>query len=339
MNIRGFGVYGLMNQIAMAGELSRGAALLMMAWLSVHAATGEDSAKWESVEREGRTEVRRGNSVMFSWQGTPLATPTGGGKFAGSAFMHPLRTPSGFEWTTSQPADHLHHFGLWWPWKFIQVDGETYNCWEIQDGQGAHVARTSKALPAGPGKFEWEFLNETVIKKPGAEPRPAIRETAHVSVVPIDKGQMLDISLRQQAVKSPVTIVNYRYSGFSWRGPQSWNKDNSTLLASEGQGRDHANGTPARWVVVSGPAPQGPVSVLLMSAAINVAKTQERLRVWDSKNLNGAPFVNFNPVMEKALPLDDAHPAVAVRKYRVIAADRLIDAAAAEAEWRKWLGK
>jgi hypothetical protein len=49
--------------------------------------------------------------------------------------------------------------------------------------------------------------------------------------------------------------------------------------------------------------------------------------------------VNFNPVMGTALPLDDAHPAVSNRKYRVIAADRTLDAAAAEAEWRKWMGK
>ena len=74
-------------------------------------------------------------------------------------------------------------------------------------------------------------------------------------------------------------------------------------------------------------------------AAAEIAGAEEKVRVWDSKAHDGAPFVNFNPVMDKPLPLDDAHPAVSNRKYRVIAADRLIDAAAAEAEWRKWLGK
>jgi hypothetical protein len=43
--------------------------------------------------------------------------------------------------------------------------------------------------------------------------------------------------------------------------------------------------------------------------------------------------------MKKSLPLDETHPAVSKRKYRVIAADRTMDAAAAEAEWRKWMGK
>jgi hypothetical protein len=76
-----------------------------------------------------------------------------------------------------------------------------------------------------------------------------------------------------------------------------------------------------------------------MSAAAELAGTPEKLRVWDSKAHHGAPFINFNPVMGKALPLDDANPAVSNRKYRVIAADRIIAAAGAEAEWRKWMEK
>jgi hypothetical protein len=253
--------------------------------------------------------------------------------------LNPLRTPAGFEWTTIQPADHLHHFGLWWPWKYIEVEGAKYNCWEIQEGQGAHVARTAKTLSSGPDGGAWEFLNETLIKKPGAAPVAVIQETAQVAVKVEDDAQVLDISLRQKATGSAVTIVNYRYSSFSWRGPASWNKDNSTMTTSGGKGRDDANGTPARWELVSGSTANGTASVLMMSAASDLAKTPELVRVWDSKSHSGTPFVNFNPVMETALPLDDAHPAVSNRRYRVIAADHTLDAAAAEAAWRKWMRK
>jgi hypothetical protein len=290
-----------------------------------------------AAEESGNIEVKSGDTVTFAWQAKPLAAPKGGEKFAGSAFLHPLRTPSGFEWTTIQPADHLHHFGLWWPWKYIEVNGEKFNCWEIQEGQGAHVARSVKPLSGG--KHEWEFHNETVVKKPQAAPLVVIQETARVGLALEGDAQIVNISLRQKAAASAVTIVNYRYSGFSWRGPASWDKDNSTMTTSGGKGRDDANGTTARWVVVSGPTPKGSASVLMMSAAAEVAGTPEQLRVWDAKAQNGAPFVNFNPVMDKPLPLDGAHPAVSNRKYRVIAADRVIDAATAEAEWRKWLGK
>jgi len=304
------------------------------------AGAAEPAGTWATATRAGRVEARHGESLLFAWQSEPLAAPLGGAKFAASAFVHPLRTPSGFEWTAVQPADHLHHLGLWWPWKFIEVDGERYNCWEIQEGQGALVARGVKQLEVGPDRLGWEFTNEVVVRKAGGEARAVIRETATVGLaLRGSDAVVLDVTLRQQALGSPVTIVNYLYSGFSWRGTSAWNKDNSRLLTSEGQGRDDANGQLARWVVVSGPTPNGSAAVLLMSAASEVAGTAERLRVWDSKTTNGVPFVNFNPVVNAALPLDEAHPAVSNRKYRVVAADRLIDAAAAEAEWRQWLGK
>lgn len=304
------------------------------------AAAAEPADSWTTATRAGRVEALHGGTLLCAWQSEPLAAPKGGAKFAASAFFHPLRTPSGFEWTNLQPSDHLHHLGLWWPWKFIEVDGARYNCWEIQEGQGGHVARAVKQLEGGPGRLAWEFSNDVVVRKAGGEPQPVIRETATVGLALSGSDTLvLDIALRQKVTGSPVTIINYHYSGFSWRGTSAWNKDNSKMTTSEGHNRDEANGKPARWVVVSGPTPTGTASVLMMSAASEVAGTPERLRVWDSKNFNGVPFVNFNPVVGKALPLDDDHPAVSNRKYRVIAADRLIDAAGAEAEWRKWLGK
>ena len=288
----------------------------------------------------GRVSVRQGESIVMVWQGKPLAEPKGGAKFASSAFLHELRTPSGFAWTAIQPADHLHHFGLWWPWKFVEVDGKKFNTWEIQEGQGAHIARSIKQVPNAPTPLTWELKNEFVIRQAGAPDKPVIQETTQLSLsTPAADTQMLDLTISHQAVGAPVTITNYRYSGFSWRGPLSWNQTNSTMTTSEGLNRDQANGKPARWVMVSGPTPKGSATVLMMSAAVDIAKTPENLRAWDSKNLNGMPFVNFNPVQDKSQPLDADHPAVAKRKYRIIAADRVIDAAAAEAEWRRWMGK
>lgn len=291
--------------------------------------------EWTVAEAGGQVEARHGDSLVMAWQQQALARPTGGGKFAGSAFFHPLSTPSGFVWTSIQPADHLHHFGLWWPWKFIEVGGHRYNCWEIQEGQGAHRADSVKRLDSGPAKVVWEFKNSVEVRPQGAAPFTAIRETATVTLAMHGAdGVALDLILDEQAAAEPVTIVAYRYSGFSWRGPLSWNKTNSQMLTSEGHDRDHANGQPARWVVVTGPTPKGRASVLLMSAA---EKPQEKLRVWDGSMSNGMPFVNFNPVVAKSLPLDAAHPEVAKRRYRVIAADRKIDAADAETEWKAWL--
>jgi len=305
------------------------------------ALAAEPAGQWTSVERDGRLEAKRGDTLMLAWQVAPMAHPAGGEKFAdASAFLHPLCTPSGFDCTTIQPPDHLHHLGLWWPWKFVEVDGKRYNTWEMQEGQGTHVSRGGKLLSDGPDKVEWEFTNGTVIKPAEGHSSDVIRETAKVTVTSQGKdANVIDVSISQQAAGKPVTIVNYTYSGFSWRGPASWIKDNSKMTTSAGLGREEANGKPARWVMVSGPTPAGSATVLMMSAAADIAGTPERLRVWDSKMGNGTPFVNFNPVMGKALPLDADHPAVSNRKYRILAIDRTLDAAEAETEWKKWLKK
>lgn len=276
-------------------------------------------------------------SPVFGWQRALMSQPKGGEKFATSAFIHPLTTPGGFICTDLQPADHMHHLGIWWPWKYVEVDGKKFNTWEIQQGEGAHMARHVKVLSSEPGKAAWEFENETIIKPKDGEPKVVIRENAQVVLNVDDDATVVDITLLQQAVDAPVTIAAHRYSGFSWRGPSAWNKDNSTMITSDGKGRDDANGTPARWMALSGPTPTGMASVLILSAAEKLAGTQEKLRVWDSKNHNGAPFANFNPVMGNGLTLDKSNPAVAHRRYRVIASDKAMDAATAEAAWKKWL--
>jgi len=297
------------------------------------------ATRMSTFGNEALPEFHQDGKLLFAWQAAPLANPAGGKKFAASAFIHPFSTPGGFQLTTLQPSDHLHHLGLWWPWKFIEVDGKKFNTWEIQEGQGAHAARSVKTLSNKPGQAEWELLNETVFKPKDTAPVVAIHEKAQITLKTDADATVLDISLQQKAAGSPVIIDAYRYSGFSWRGPATWNKDNSTMTTSGGKNREDANGTAARWVVVSGPTPTGTASLLILSAAEKNTGTPEKIRVWNASVHDGTPFVNFNPVMDKPLPLDDAHPAVSKRSYRVIAADRTIDAAAADALWRRWAGQ
>jgi hypothetical protein len=77
--------------------------------------------------------------------------------------------------------------------------------------------------------------------------------------------------------------------------------------------------------------------MLLLSQASKLGGNEEQVRVWDKNSHNGAPFVNFNPVMTKSLVLDAKDSAVSHRKYRVIAADREITPEEAEALWKEWV--
>ena len=280
-----------------------------------------------------------GAENAISWRVAPLPSPAGGQKFAGSAFFPSLRTPSGFELNCIQPKDHLHHFGLWWPWKFVEVNGARHNTWELQEGQGSHVAKSAKLISSDAGALRWEMKNQFIAKSADGSSRAAIDETATITLSRVADSHVLDIEIEQMPTTPPVMIPAYRYSGFSWRGTSEWNKDNSTMLTSGGKGRDDANGTPARWLLVSGTTPEGKATMLIMSAALEIAGSEEKVRVWDSRMEKGAPFVNFNPVMSKPLALDASNKAVSHRKYRIIAADHAIDATEAETAWKRWLGR
>ena len=298
---------------------------------------GPAQAGFTAAERDGRLEVRDGDRLVLAWQVAPLARPAGGAKFAASAFLHPLCTPSGFELTAIQPPDHLHHFGVWWPWKFLNVDGKQHNTWELQEGQGRHVAVNARIASQSADEVVLELANRHEVAA-GNSFVPALDERARLRLGRLGTdAYQLDIALDQRpAAGRRVEVVAYRYSGFSWRGSAAWNKDNSRMTTSEGHTRDQANHQPARWVMVDGKTPAGTATLLLLSAAAKDGGTPELLRVWDSNTHNGAPFANFNPVVRESLPLDAAHKQVSQRRYRLILTDRTLTPEQAEQLWRKW---
>ena len=216
-----------------------------------------------------------GRELVY-YQAEPLSQPKGGDMFKGSDFIHPLKTPSGFVLTEIQPDDHHHHFGLWWPWKYVETGGRKILCWELQEGDGLIQARETR--PTEHGLIaESDYIDR---QAPGG-PRTVLRETATMTAsAMVDEpaaGYFLDVEiLHRTAGDQPVVVTPYRYSGFALRGAASWNKDNSTILTSEGMDRDKANFTHARWVRVEGDTGAGgQAGILLMSRPDNQCPSRE----------------------------------------------------------------
>ena len=102
-------------------------------------------AGFEVKESDSRIEIVEDGKTVFGWQIKPPKEPLGGiEKFPISAYVHPLAPPSGFVLTDVQPHDHLHHLGVWWPWKQVTVDGKKHITWELQNGEGRHVAKSAE---------------------------------------------------------------------------------------------------------------------------------------------------------------------------------------------------
>jgi len=295
-------------------------------------------AGFSTKEQNGRIEIRDGGKVVLAWQKTRVSKPGVGKKFAGSAFLNPVCTPGGFVLTDLQPPDHRHHFGVWWPWKYLDVDGKKYNCWEVQEGEGR--------LTAAEAKVEKEDADEVVLSLKnrfevfeGGRFVPVVRERAKVRLFRLGEDAYgIDVSIDEEPEPGRKVVVHaYRYSGFSWRGTPEWNAKNSRMLTSRGDDRDTANRRPARWVAFTGETPGGQATMLMMSAAAKNGGKPELLRVWTRKmGGDGKPSVNFNPVVRQSIPLDAAHPEVSRRQYRLIVADRKIPAKEAGKLWKDW---
>jgi hypothetical protein len=313
--------------------------LMSLLWLTALPAY----AGFEVKEHQGRIEIRDNGKLVFGWQSAPIKKPRGGPEFAGSAFIHPLCTPSGFKLTDAQPSDHLHHFGVWWPWKFLSTDGRKFNTWELQVKQGRHAAVSATVTSKSADEVVLKLVNQSEIKTTAdTKYQPVITEQTTLRFARLGKdAYVLDLTIRQEPVKGKnVEVIKYRYSGFSWRGTPDFKKANSQMQTSGGHNRDTANGQTARWAMVSGDVPSGvqkeKATILIMSAAPKNGGTPERLRVWNSKVGTDAQFINFNPVVETTQTMDTQHPGVSSRKYRLILADRAIKPTEAKQLWQVW---
>lgn len=286
-----------------------------------------------TTEWNNRVTIPVEGKALVAYQAAPILEPRGGEKFKGSNFIHPLKTPSGFTVTESQPGDHPHHFGLWWPWKYIEHEGRKILCWELQSGDGYVEARSNEPTSNG-----LSTKSVYIDRKAPGGPQVRIHENTEIRVSDIVsepvRGYHLDLTIQHQvAGDQPITINKFRYSGLGYRGTAHWDITNSTLLTSEGATRENSNATTARWVRVEGDNGQdGSAGVVIMSHADNHFHP-EKIRTWN-KHYNGALFINFNPVMDQDWVF---HPGETyTRKYRLFVYDGKLSATDADWLWQQY---
>lgn len=288
-----------------------------------------------TTEWTNRVSVPVEGKDLVSYQAGPILEPLGGNDFKGSNFIHPLKTPSGFVLTDSQPKDHLHHFGLWWPWKFIEYDGRKILCWELQRRDG--LVKTIDHTPASNGLVaESIYIDRRAL----GGPEIRINETTGIKVSEIFNvpahGYHLDLAISQQvAGDKPIKINQFRYSGLGFRATAFWDINNSTLLTSEGANREAANGAAARWIRIEGSNGEGGSAGLLMMGHPDNHNHPEKLRTWN-EHYNGAIFVNFNPVMDEPWTFEPGK--TYTRQYRLFVYDGELSVEAAEQLWNAYAG-
>jgi hypothetical protein len=81
------------------------------------------------------------------------------------------------------------------------------------------------------------------------------------------------ISTQSTPIDSGILLEAYRYGGgIGFRATEKWTKDNCFVLTSEGNERDNADGTKARWCIVTGIKENKKNGILFLEKGVQMTK-------------------------------------------------------------------
>lgn len=256
-----------------------------------------------------------------------------------SGFIHPVMSPSGNVLTRIDAPDHYHHFGIWNPWTKVRIRDHVTDFWNLASKQGTVRFAGINSTVSGPvyGGFS---VRQEHIDFLGKKPEElAINEVWDVrawNAEPVAgiKAWLVDLTtLLTVAGDSPIVFVAYRYAGgIGFRATAEWNKDNSTVLTSEGKTRITADGSHAKWADINGAfKDNGQSGITFFSHPANRAHP-EPIRVWpETQNGRGDVYFEFCPTRFTDWTLNPGN--IYRLKYRMLIYDGKIDKAIADRIW------
>lgn len=258
-------------------------------------------------------------------------------EFKKSGFIHPLRTLSGQLLTRIQPSGHYHHYGIWGPWTKTTVQGREVDFWNLGDGKGRVDFDQFLSMKEEEGYLELLVGQNHMDLLSPSGPQLAMYEELAIRVwQPKEGAYLVDYSSKVSvALPEGIRLEEYRYGGgLGFRAVESWYPGNSIIITSEGLEWGAADGSTAKWVMISGDSgdSSGQSGILLLSHPQNWAHP-EPLRVWpeDSNEGKANVFVNITPIRYEGRELK--HGESYVLKYRMVIFDGRMDAERATGFW------
>ncbi|MCG2462425.1 PmoA family protein [Flavobacteriaceae bacterium F89] len=302
-----------------------------------------------NVPKESRVTMEKlDGDLMMILKGKPVLSyrykmhfpPVGVDSIYGkSGYIHPLLSLNGDTLTRINPPDHFHHYGIWGPWTHTQIDGQRVDFWNLGEGQGTVLFKEFKDLDSEPDFASFTAIQEHIdfISEKGH--RVAMNENLKVTVRDLERPDryMVDYSSTfNTPLENGILLEAYRYGGgIGMRFTERWNRDNCKVLTSGGKDRASADGTDARWCIVSGASADGTGTegILFMSHPENRAHP-EPMRVWplDANGGRGDMFFEFCPIRHQEWKIE---PNKDYRlRYRMVVFDGELTSKEAEAYWQ-----
>lgn len=315
----------------------------------------EDSIVYEikqvdSIIKEGTTNWadKSNGNLHMSFEGYSAITyrygmtypPAGVDSiFRKSGYIHPIITPNGDTLTRIQPPDHRHHYGLWGPWTHTRIDTTRVDFWNLGEGMGTVLFKEFKETSDGDIFSAFTAAQEHIDFKTQEKPQVALNEDLQVRLWNLNHPNryMFDYtSTLSSPLENGILLEAYRYGGgLGLRFTERWKADNCSILTSEGNDRLTADGTNARWAIVSGASTdgKGTSGILFMSNPEN-RMHPEPMRVWpiDGNNGRGDMFFEFCPIRHEEWKIEPKK--TYQLKYRMVVFDGKLTAEEAEAYWQ-----
>jgi hypothetical protein len=304
----------------MKNELRLGVYGICAAAFTVLSASADSpEARLRILETDGAITVHYGERQVLVYHKVELPPPVGAPEaYRRSGFIHPLRSPSGGILTSIHAPDHLHHMGLWHAWVKTKHQGREVDFWNLKQELGrVRYTETLEILREKDGVGFTVAQQQLAYVGSAKEERVILEEAFTVKVRFQDNAYVIDYDIRQTNI-SPhaLELPAYRYGGgIAYRGPLSWNKENSDYLTSEGCARTDGHATRGRWCAMYGPTETGVATVAILGHPSNYDAPQ-RMRIWDKK---GDVFFNYVPIQEQAWSIE---PGEQIRlQYRLVLTD------------------
>lgn len=295
-----------------------------------------ESSRVSWRRRDSAVELLSGSQPVLAYHFETVEPPEGVTQLhRRSGFIHPLHSPAGAVLTGVSPPDHHHHYGIWHPWRQTVFEGNPVNFWELREAQGTVRFQEFHRLWEGQICGGFTARQDHVALDGEGSARPVLDEDFTVRVWNLDRTGdpvwLIDYVTRQRcATDSSLELPAYRYGGgFAFRGAAGWNKETSGYLTSEGHTWENGDAQRSRWCRIHGDTEHGPASLLILNHPANHAFPQPM-------RINPADYVFFNytPIREDPWILEPGRDYV--MRYRLVVANRVIEAEEAETWWREF---
>lgn len=302
-----------------------------------------ENTKVKAEKKDGNLHLSVNQKSLLQYRYQITFPPEGVDSiFKKSGFIHPIMTLAGDTLTRIQPPDHWHHYGLWGPWTHTQVNGERVDFWNLGEGMGTVLFKEFSEASSGNIYAAFTARQEHIDLKTKAAPQVALNEDLKVTLWNLDLPDryMVDYTSGfSSPLENGILFEAYRYGGgIGLRFHERWKADNSSVLTSEGKDRLTADGSNARWCIISGAAFNGGSSGILFMSHPENRMHPEPMRVWpiDGNNGRGDMFFEFCPIRNEEWQIEPDKKYEL--KYRMVVFDGDMKAEEAEGYWQAFAG-